>query len=144
MSLVHRLTAKFEQECNEVPMIESKSDRPVLIHKTCTECAVKKPISSFRPLTMNLKGQLNYAGRCRKCLAAYDAKRYIKKHPNASGKRGAKSQFDNVSVAKPIADMLANGLSIRAVALSLGYSYTTLYSAYRSGKFDMVDSDSDE
>jgi len=143
MSLVQRLTEEFEQECNTVPMVESKSDRPVLTHKTCTECAVKKPISSFRPLTMNLKGQLNYAGKCRKCLAVYDAKRYIRKHPNASGKRGAKSQFDDVSVARPIADMLSTGSSVRAVALALGYSYTTLYSAYRSGKFNIVDSDSE-
>jgi hypothetical protein len=144
MSLVQRLTEKFEQESNEVPIVESKSDRPVLTNKTCTECLAKKPINAFRPINVNLRGQLKYTGKCRKCLAVYDAKRYIRKHPNASGKRGAKSQFDDVTVAKPIADMLSAGLSVRAVALALGYSYTTLYSAYRSGKFNIVNSDSDD
>lgn len=133
----------------EVPMVETEAERPVLTHKTCTQCAIKKSISEFRPLTMNLKGQLNYAGKCRVCLAKYDADRYQRKHPNSRNKRGSKSQFDDPAVYNPIIDMLATGVSVRSVALALGYPYTTFYSAYRNGKFTprpqtVVDGSDDE
>jgi len=126
--------AALEQELNELPVEDSKAERPELTHKTCTNCAVKKNIELFRPLTKNLKNQINYSGKCRECLSQYERKLYLVKHPNAKNKRGPKSQFDDQAIAI-IANYIVSGDSIRSIAMNLGYSYPTLYSAYKKGKF---------
>jgi hypothetical protein len=138
----------LEQELNELPVEDSKAERPKLTHKTCTKCAIKKNIELFRPLTKNLKDQINYSGKCRECLSQYERSLYLAKHPNAKNKRGPKSQFDDQVIAT-IANRIAAGDSIRSIAITLGYSYPTLYSAYRSGKFSaavstIVNSSDDE
>lgn len=127
---------ELQDELNNLPVEDSKSERPVLTHKTCIKCAEKKTIQNFQPLTMNLKGQINYSGKCRVCVASYKRAQYIEKHPNASNKRGPKSQFDDpVTKAKVIAE-LASGASIRSIAIKLGYGYNTLYMAHKNGKFN--------
>ena len=126
----------IKRELETIPVELSKSNRPLLTHKTCTECIEKKPIELFRPLTLNLKGQINYSGRCRMCLSQYDQERYKEKHPTSKGKRGPKSIFDDEELCESIRNRLGT-CSVRSIASELGLRYTTLFAAYKRGVFQL-------